>query len=260
MYRDNIPSWCYDQPVYGASGYEDRMNSSRYKCRKQRSCCMQECDNESWERWRKCCCDPCDQWDEDKKQKEREKCDVNIHTSINICQNGEANGGEANGGNGGDATGGSAAAASAESEGEGDASAEASVSVSQKSKNNDVRTGTNRSPAAEEIAELDNVVLGEGASAIGGDATGGNGGAGGAGGNGGTVSNSATVTVENTVVVVCDGNGAAGLRINGNGRNLDIEVDENGDTFVNGQKMDEEKLADGTKVFLFKNSEVKKSE
>jgi outer membrane lipoprotein SlyB len=45
-----------------------------------------------------------------------------------------------------------------------------------------------------------------------------------------------------------------------NDRKVDITVDKDGNTLVNGQKMDEQELDNGTKVFIFRNSEAKKSE
>lgn len=114
--------------------------------------------------------------------------------------------------------------------------------------------------AADLNASVDLVLFGEGASAVGGDATGGNGGNGGTGGAGGTVTNTAVVTTVNVIVISDNEVGTTpGLTIgtgNGNGK-LDISSDESG-TFVNGQKMEESALGDGTKVYIFRNSEVKK--
>jgi hypothetical protein len=199
MYQDNSCSWCYGQPINKEQKYdENETNDKREHC----------------------------------------ESDVNICTSVNIWQDGEANGGNANGGNGGDATSGSAAAASTESEGEDE---------------------DDQSTTPEEPASLESELSGENASAIGGDATGGAGGAGGTGGTGGSVSNSASVSVENVVVICCDENGSAPcLTLGTNNRKVIIKVDENGDTYVNGQKMNETELEDGTKVFIFRNSEVKK--
>lgn len=231
MNQDNIAYWCYGQPVYKKPGLEE--------------------------------------WRHHREKEEREKCvrDVNICTSVNISQSGEANGGDANGGNGGDATGGSAAAASADSEGDGDARAAASVRINTRSKSYEDKAGAVRpliseveaqALSPEEAEDPNAVVIGEGASAIGGDAAGGAGGAGGVGGNA-SVSNSAAVTIENYVIVCCDKKGNhPGLTLGTNNRKLDIKVDENGDTFVNGQKMDETEFEDGTKVFIFRRNEIKK--
>ena len=42
-------------------------------------------------------------------------------------------------------------------------------------------------------------------------------------------------------------------------RNLDIQVNKDG-TYVNGEKMEEQVLEDGTRVFVYRNNEVKKYE
>ncbi|MDR7856529.1 hypothetical protein [Tissierella sp.] len=42
-------------------------------------------------------------------------------------------------------------------------------------------------------------------------------------------------------------------------RNLDIQVNKDG-SYINGQKMEEQVLEDGTRVFVYKNNEVKKYE
>jgi len=49
------------------------------------------------------------------------------------------------------------------------------------------------------------------------------------------------------------------LTLNRTDRQVDVKIDENGDTFVNGKKMDEVPLENGTKVFIFRDSESKKS-
>ena len=78
------------------------------------------------------------------------------------------------------------------------------------------------------------------------------------GGNGGTVTNTAVVTTVNVIVFSGNETGTTpGLTIGTGNRNIDISADENG-TFVNGQKIDETALDDGTKVFVFRDSEVKK--
>jgi len=175
---------------------------------------------------------------------------------VNIWQNAEANGGDAEGGDGGD--GGSAAAASAESEGEGDATASASVSVDPNNHGSRPNSNLNQPPEAQSLGSITNV---EDAAAKGGD--GGNGGDA-TGGDGGTATNVAEVEVENVVVIYPNSDGSTpliNLGVNGNNlrRNVDIKVDENGNTFVNGQKRDEQELNDGTKVFIFRNSELKTS-
>lgn len=98
----------------------------------------------------------------------------------------------------------------------------------------------------------------DGTTASGGDA---NGGAGGDGGNATSV-NYASVQVDNVVIINSnvDGNGQYPAYTIGDGnRKLEIRLDENGETFVNGTKMDEQTLGDGTKVLIFRDSKVKSS-
>lgn len=95
-------------------------------------------------------------------------------------------------------------------------------------------------------------------TASGGDA---NGGDGGAGGNAASV-NYASVVVDNVVIINSnvDGNRQYPAYTIGTGnRKLEIKVDENGETFVNGEKMDEKTLDDGTKVLIFRDSKVQNS-
>lgn len=98
----------------------------------------------------------------------------------------------------------------------------------------------------------------DGTTASGGDA---NGGAGGAGGDA-TSLNYASVEVDNVVIINSnvDGNGQYPAYTIGTGnRKLEIRVDENGEAFVNGTKMDEQTLGDGTKVLIFRDSKVQNS-
>ncbi len=98
----------------------------------------------------------------------------------------------------------------------------------------------------------------DGITASGGDA---NGGAGGAGGDA-TSLNYASVVVDNVVIINSnvDGDGQYPAYTIGTGnRKLEIKVDENGETFVNGTKMDEQTLGDGTKVLIFRDSKVNNS-
>lgn len=98
----------------------------------------------------------------------------------------------------------------------------------------------------------------DGATASGGDA---NGGAGGDGGNA-TSLNYASVVVDNVVIINSnvDGDGQYPAYTIGTGnRKLEIRVDENGEAFVNGAKMDEQTLGDGTKVLIFRDSKVQNS-
>jgi hypothetical protein len=98
----------------------------------------------------------------------------------------------------------------------------------------------------------------DGTTASGGDA---NGGAGGDGGNA-TSLNYASVVVDNVVIINSnvDGDGQYPAYTIGTGnRKLEIRLDENGETFVNGTKMDEQTLGDGTKVLIFRDSKVNNS-
>lgn len=105
--------------------------------------------------------------------------------------------------------------------------------------------------------------------ARGGDANGGDcGGAGGTAGDGGTVSNSAITTVVDVVVVVGSGNGNNNTGGDGtiepialdlNGRKVNIQLSDNGQTYVNGERLEEQQLGDGTKVYVFRKEEVKEA-
>lgn len=187
----------------------------------------------------------------------KEECEntVNINTSVSICQTANASGGDGgDGGYGGAAAGGSAAAASASGE---DASAAASASSNAGGGSNG--NGGLASDPTDLADPLDSET--STASATGGSATGGSGGEGGNGGIGGTASNSASVQVDNMVVICCDGKGPdQTIRLGMNDRKVEITVDKDGNTLVNGQKMDEQELENGTKVFIFRNSEAKKTE
>jgi len=100
-----------------------------------------------------------------------------------------------------------------------------------------------------------------GAGGDGGEGGDANGGAGGAGGDA-TSLNYASVEVDNVVIINSnvDGNGQYPAYTIGTGnRKLEIRVDENGEAFVNGTKMDEQTLGDGTKVLIFRDSKVQNS-
>ena len=188
----------------------------------------------------------------------KEECEntVNINTSVSICQTANASGGSGgDGGYGGSAAGGSASAASASGE---DASAAASASSNAGGGSNNGSSGLAPDPTAQdELLDSES----SSSTATGGSATAGSGGDGGNGGIGGTASNSASVQVDNMVVICCDGNGPdQTIRLGMNDRKVEITVDKDGNTLVNGQKMDEQELENGTKVFIFRNSEAKKTE
>ncbi|WP_227019328.1 hypothetical protein [Sinanaerobacter chloroacetimidivorans] len=158
---------------------------------------------------------------------------------MNVCQNGEANGGDANGGAGGKAVGGSAAAAAAVAD--------------------LVENGTvDQNALLQALLEL------EGAAGLGGLAVGGTGGNGGTAGAGGSVSNSAVVTVVDVIVFVDSANnildGIEPVSLDLNGRKVDIRLTDNGETFVNGEKLAEQQLENGTKVYIFKNTETQESQ
>jgi hypothetical protein len=177
------------------------------------------------------------------KPRHEEECENNVHvnTTVSITQSADASGG--NGGAGGN--GGSAASAAASGE---DASASASVSISEG------LSGNNLVP---EPAEAVNTLQEESAAT----ATGGSGGDGGNGGIGGAATNTASVTIDNVIMICCHGKGPdSAIRLGMNERKVDITVDKDGNTLVNGKKMDEEELENGTKVFIFRNSEAKKTE
>lgn len=176
---------------------------------------------------------------------------VHVDTNVSISQTAKANGGNANGGNGGSA-GGSAAASAASGE---NASANSTASVT-------LGEGLSGGPEDPEPRQDGEALQEEStASASVGSATGGSGGAGGTGGNGGTASNAASVQVDNMIIVCCDGKGpGTALKLGTNDRKIDVTVDRDGNTYVNGKKMDEEVLENGTKVFIFRNSEANMTE
>ncbi|MBR0599193.1 hypothetical protein KCX82_14985 [Clostridiales bacterium BAD-6] len=205
--------------------------------------------HDKWDPCKKCdpCCEPCEccepcfcceDCDHDFK-KDKKNGGININTSVNVCQNGEANGGDANGGAGGKAVGGSAAAAAAVAD--------------------LVENGTvDQNALLQALLEL------EGAAGLGGLAVGGTGGNGGTAGAGGSVSNSAVVTVVDVIVFVDSANnildGIEPVSLDLNGRKVDIRLTDNGETFVNGEKLAEQQLENGTKVYIFKNTETQESQ
>lgn len=188
---------------------------------------------------------------------------IRIETTINLTQN--ANGGDGgDGGDGGstgeigDITGGAAASATAT---DGFAIAINSELENETADTEDLVTPLglnnlpepiNGEPPVDGILENPTVDTSTGGNAIGPDA--GDGGNGSPGGNGGT--NNATIVAENIFVVKTNGDGVSPppLALGLNNRQIDITTDENGNTLVNGQKMAEETLGDGTKVFIFRNT------
>lgn len=197
---------------------------------------------------------------------------ININTTINLTQNANANAGD--GGNGGetsDLTGGSASSASAtdgcaiafngEIESESD-EAEAAVGADADVEADINSMGLNNSSEQRSMTgiatDLGLLTDKTASSADAGDANG-TAGSGGNGGNTGNAgSNNASIISENVVVISTGANGAPpALSLGLNGRSIDITTDENGNTLVNGQSMTEETLRDGTKVFIFRNNDVK---
>jgi hypothetical protein len=181
---------------------------------------------------------------------DNEECENTINIINKVCINQNANaeggdGGEGGDAENGDATGGSAAAASG------------LIAIAANVTDPEIEIPISDDLIQKEQAALETEqVNGSGTAATGGNATIGTsaGGAGGAGGDGGTASNTATVAIENVIIISCNSDTPNGVSIGTGSRTLDIKVDENGDTFVNGEKMDEKKLSDGTKVLIFRSN------
>lgn len=80
---------------------------------------------------------------------------------------------------------------------------------------------------------------------------------GGLGGSGGISFNYADIEVNNILVIIGNNNNGGGgyppVSLGMNGTDFQITSDEYGNTLLNGEKMNEQALADGTRVFLFKN-------
>ncbi len=178
---------------------------------------------------------------------------VNIITKISVNQSNNA---DSSGGDGG--AGGSAAVSQAASAANGEganSSASAASGIAQESEELAQAVPGTPDPALENLGILPDPVT---VSAVIGTTSGGSGGGGGAGGeNSSTQSNSSTITVENmnVIILACDHSTDPSVSLGVNNRKLDIRVDENGDTYLNGEKMDEKDLGNGTKVFIFRNSE-----
>lgn len=178
---------------------------------------------------------------------------INIINKVCIKQDANAQGGD--GGDGGDAENGNATGGSA-------AAASGLIAIAANVSNPEIEIPVSDDLQKKDEAELETEQAnGSGAAATGGNATIGTaaGGTGGAGGNGGTAENNATVAIENVVIISCNSDTPTGIRIGANSRTLDIEVDKDGSTFVNGEKMDEKELSDGTKVLIFRSSNSEKS-
>lgn len=114
---------------------------------------------------------------------------------------------------------------------------------------------------SEDIINLGtNLKIVQDGEANGGDGGNARGGDGGDGGDGGVVTNVATAVIDNVVVIVTDNeietDLALGLGLNN--KQLDLKVDDKGSVFINGKKMNETQLDNGTKVFVLRD-EVTKS-
>jgi len=204
----------------------------------------------------RCCCP--------KPPPEDEKCEnvVNINTSVQVTQSNQA---DANGGSGG--SGGSAAAAGAigernevEAEACSSTKTENEVENETESEINSKKLATEAADVAPEDAEALEDLEGTNTQTVAAS-----GGSGGEGGRGGEVSqsNSASITIDNVNVIVlaCNtdiGGTSPALTLNRGDRQLDLKIDEDGNTFINGKKMEEVALENGTKVFVFRDSENKK--
>jgi hypothetical protein len=181
---------------------------------------------------------------------------INVTNTINITQTANANGGDGGDAEGGDATGGDAIGGSA---------AAASGVIATATATNVIDPEIDI-PGIDDIdEELSTLQVDGGTAATGGNAVAGNTESGntqaGTGGNGGTASNSVELTINNIIIISSEGsNPPTAFKVNNNGRNLDIVVDELGNTFVNGEKMDEKELKDGTKVLIFSSSQSQKAE
>lgn len=177
---------------------------------------------------------------------------INICNSITMTQSSSANGGSGgNGGSNGNASSSASASAAAADRG-GTAIAANTEIIGSESEDTAAETAQ---PAGQEenLLQADPSAS---ASATSGAATIGSAGAGGAGGAGGVSANSATAEINNVVVLSYGGSGAApGFQIGLNEKKLDIRIDEDGTAYVNGKKMKESQLENGTKVFIFNDSQ-----
>lgn len=171
---------------------------------------------------------------------------IYINTKIEIDQDANATGGE--GGEGGEAEGGDAAYATG---------GLLNVALNELDIEADINLGLPEiDPALQEKAEAELLQTPEpNNGAAGGDAEA-NGGAGGSA----TASNAATVNFDQVVVISINGDTPATTRIATNNRNLEIKVNGNGEAFVNGVKMDEKELGDGTKIMIYRDNNSLKKE
>lgn len=171
---------------------------------------------------------------------------IYINTKIEIDQDANATGGE--GGEAGEAEGGDAAYATG---------GLLNLALNELDIEADINLGLPEiDPALQEKAEAELLQTPEpNNGAAGGDAEA-NGGAGGSA----TASNAATVNFDQVVVISINGDTPATTRIATNNRNLEIKVNGNGEAFVNGVKMDEKELGDGTKIMIYRDNNSLKKE
>ncbi len=97
------------------------------------------------------------------------------------------------------------------------------------------------------------------------DLKGGDGGKGGQGGSPGgdggdaQATQNATAVIQNYTIINCGGDllgghGGKTFTLDVDKQKTELRIDENGDIYVNGEKMDAKDLGEGAKVFVFKNS------
>lgn len=189
------------------------------------------------------CCDCCDCKPRRRKDKKIDCCCIKICNDIDIEQNANANGGD--GGEGGDNN--SAAAAAANG---GGVSVAVPVSVNVEEDNIRPCALPPNGESGEVAEENATGVIGE--TEVEAEANAGNGGKGGDA----DINQTAVAVIENWTVVVC-GDGkyhkdmAQGLKLESEGKKVSLKMD-NGEVFLNGEKMDTKELEDGTKVFIVK--------
>ncbi len=212
--------------------YKKYNNFENEELTRRNSCCEQE-ENTGGRRWR---CEP---------EEDEIGNNIYINTKIEIDQDANATGGD--GGNGGEAEGGDAAYAS---------DGLVNVALNELEIDADINWPTpllneelSKKAEAKPLQEPETNT-----GATGGDAE-----ANGGDGGSASASNTATVDFDQVVVITINGDTPTTTRVATNNRNLEIKVNGNGEAFVNGVKMDEKELGDGTKVMVFKeNSSIKK--
>ncbi|HHY91495.1 MAG TPA: hypothetical protein GX503_07485 [Clostridiales bacterium] len=88
--------------------------------------------------------------------------------------------------------------------------------------------------------------------------TGGDGGSPGGDGGDAAATQNTTAAIQNYTIINCGGDLLSGpgstVTLDADGQKTELKIDEKGDIYVNGQKMDAKDLGDGAKVFVFRNS------